>query len=106
MEMQTVSAEKLFQQRQNEFIEKRTIIEREIGAWLDSMNALDPSFQERCGYDYQGKTVKELLSAAWEDDFDEAKYSQQLAEVKERIQRSIDLADKLNGEALACLQNA
>lgn len=106
MEIQTASAEALLRQRQNEFIEKRTIIESEVNKYLEGMNAESPAFQQRCGYDLQGKTAKDILSAAWADEFDQKLYDEQMASFMEYVNRSVALAEQLNMEALQCLQNA
>ena len=101
-DMQNVS--RLIQDRQNKFIETRTIIENEVNRFLQSLAAMDADVQQRCGYQ-PGLDAKQLLSALWTEPFDEAKYAVQLENFNRYVNQAKMVCDEINKEALACLQS-
>ena len=101
-DMQNVS--RLIQERQNKFIETRTIIENEVNRFLQSLEAMDPDIQQRCGYK-PGLDAKQLLSALWAEPFDEATYTTQLDNFNRYVNQARMICDEINKEALACLQS-
>lgn len=95
--------EELYRQRQNKFIESRTVIESEVNQFLRSIEQLDVVFQtELCVI--AGQTARDVLPALWEEPFDNERYSTQRALLDERITKATQLRDKLNAEAIQCLQ--
>lgn len=102
--MDAMNISRLIQDRQNKFIETRTIIESEVNKFLESLKNLEPDVQARCGYK-PGLEAKVLLSALWEEPFDEAKYNSQLADLNRYVSQVKVVCDEINKEALACLQS-
>lgn len=95
--------EELYRQRQNKFIESRTVIESEVNQFLRSIEQLDVVFQtELCVI--EGQTARDVLPALWEEPFDNERYLTQRALLDERITKATQLRDKLNAEAMQCLQ--
>lgn len=94
----------LIQERQNKFIETRTIIESEVTKFLESLTNLDADIKEKCGV-REGLTAKDLLPALWIEPFDQKAYNAQKAALDTYIAQVTAICDKLNEEALACLQS-
>lgn len=94
----------LKRKKQDDFIEKRTIIEQEVDKFLASISEMDADIKEKCNYDpnYSAKT---LLPALWVEPFDEEAYNQQLSRLQNYIAGVKSICDKLNEEALKCLQS-
>ena len=101
-EMQSVA--RLIQERQNKFIETRTIIENEVTRFIQSLEGLDPDVQARCEYT-QGMRAKELLSALWEEPFELEKYDAQLSKFNAYVAKVRAVCDDINKEAIQCLQS-
>lgn len=94
----------LLAERQELFIATRTNIENEVNKFLTSLENLDEDVKSQC--QIKGDvTAKELLPALWEKPFDEVKYQQQLAAFNVYVQSIMAFCDKINEEALRCLQS-
>ena len=52
----------------------------------------------------EGQTARDVLPALWEEPFDNERYLTQRALLDERITKATQLRDKLNAEAIQCLQ--
>lgn len=101
--MVNIDIANLLRQRQDEFVEKRTIIESEINKFLDSIAQLDPDVRTRCGYVPEAK-AKSLVPELWNEPFRPEVYEQQLAGVLAYIKQVTAVCDEINREAQACLQ--
>lgn len=101
--MNGVSVEQLLNERQNKFIENRTIIEREVDTFLRSVETMDPVYQQQLNV-VVGQTARDLLPSLWVEPFNEAQYNAERASLDAYIKRVTDVCDKLNAEALRCLQ--
>lgn len=99
----SMSIEQLYAQRQNKFIEDRTIIETETDKFLRSLEQLDPVYQQQLNV-VQGQTARDVIPALWAEPFDEEAYNQQRAVLDQRIENAKIICDQLNEEALRCLQ--
>ena len=64
-------AQQLYQQRMNDFIEKRTKIESEVNAFLRSLEVDDEEFRAKCNVQ-EGLTARDVLPSLWAEEFDEA----------------------------------
>lgn len=93
----------LIRERQDKFIETRTIIESEVNKFLDSIAALDEDVRTRCGY-VNGANAKSLLPALWAEPFDVNTYNKQLAALQMYIRQVMAVRDEINREAQVCLQ--
>lgn len=96
-------AQQLYQQRLNSFIETRTKIENEVNRFLKSLEVDDEEFKQACNVQI-GTTARDWLPALWEEPFNQEVYEQQLAKLNQYIQAVRTVSDKLQMEALACLQ--
>lgn len=101
----TSSVEMLLKRRQDEFIEKRTIIESEVTKFFESLGNLDADIKERINYD-PTRNARTELSALWEEPFNMEKYSQQRQVLDQYIALVGSVCDMLNEEALRCLQES
>ena len=95
---------KLLQDRQNKFIETRTNIENEVNRFLQSLESLDDDMKIKCGVK-AGITAKDLLPALWKEPFNGDEYSQQKAALDDYIAQVRAVCDRINQEALLCLQS-
>lgn len=99
----SMSIEQLYAQRQNKFIEDRTIIETETDKFLRSLEQLDPVYQQQLSV-VQGQTARDVIPALWAEPFDEVAYNKQRSALDQRIENAKIICDQLNEEALRCLQ--
>lgn len=99
----SMSIEQLYAQRQNKFIEDRTIIETETDKFLRSLEQLDPVYQQQLSV-VQGQTARDVIPALWAEPFDEEAYNKQRSALDQRIENAKIICDQLNEEALRCLQ--
>lgn len=90
--------------RQTKFIECRTVIANEVTKFFESLKNLDPEVIGSIQLPAD-QTPQAVLSALWEEPFDEAKYTQQLNQFQAIVTAVKTKCDELNQEALACLQN-
>lgn len=95
--------EELYRQRQNKFIESRTVIESEVNQFLRSIEQLDAVFQAELNV-VDGQTARDVLPALWEEPFNNDNYLAERAVLDARIVKATQLRDKLNAEAMQCLQ--
>lgn len=104
MTEQSVSS--LYQARNSQFIETRTIIECEVNKFLESLNKEDEDIKRQLGVK-EGITCRDLLPELWKptDEFDEAVYQTQLNSLLQYITQVQAICDKINAEAIACLQS-
>lgn len=93
----------LYQLRQNQFIETRTIIESEVNKFLESLRAQDESLKQQLGVK-EGITCKDLLPELWADEPNIDNYNVQLNNLLTYIGQVHAICDGLNAEAIACLQ--
>lgn len=91
--------------RQNKFVETRTRIEVEVNEFFKSINQIDNERIAAVPGKPNGTTCREVLSALWEEPFDEAKYNSQLAAFNAYKDGIIAVADSMNQEALQRLQS-
>ncbi|MCM1218881.1 MAG: hypothetical protein NC548_30735 [Lachnospiraceae bacterium] len=101
----TQSIEQLYAALNTKFVEQRTLTEVEVNKFLRSVEELDPVFQQQIGV-VQGQTARDVLPSLWSEPFDESRYLQERAAVEQRIQLAAAICDKLNEEALKCLQDS
>lgn len=101
--MSSVNIANLIRERQDKFVETRTIIESEVNKFLNSIGSMDADVQEKCGY-VPGASAKVLLPELWHEPFNEEVYKTQLSSVLAYISRVQQVCDEINREALACLQ--
>ena len=99
----SVDITQLIQQRQNKFIETRTIIDSEVSKFIKSIEELGTDLPENCRV-LIGKTTKDILPALWLEPFNEAQYTLELQNLKGYICTVKSVADAINEEALKCLQ--
>lgn len=102
MTVQNVNA--LIQERNNQFIETRAVIEIEVNKFLTSLGNLDQEEQVKVGYK-PGITCRDVLPELWEDNFREDVYQAQLNSLLNYIGSVRSVYDQWNVEALACLQS-
>ena len=101
MTEQSIAA--LYQLRQNQFIETRTIIESEVNKFLESLRAQDESLKQQLGVK-EDVTCKDLLPELWADEPNLNTYITQLNNLLTYIGQVHAICDGLNAEAIACLQ--
>lgn len=102
--MNSPNVQQLIQERQNKFIETRTIIEKEVNMFLTSLNNLDPDIKEKLGVT-EGINCRSLLPSLWAEPFDLETYNMELSKVQNYIAQVRGICDELNKEAIACLQS-
>lgn len=95
--------QQLLQQRQTQFIEKRANIKSEVDAFLESVKVIDTDMLVGLAVP-TGHTAEEVLPSLWEEPFDSNKYATELKNLNVFISQVHELTDKLNQEALECLQ--
>ena len=98
-----VNVAQLIQDRQNKFIEGRTVTEVEVNKFLKSLEALDDSERIQCKV-VVGRTAKDVLPSLWEEPFNVEKYNTELANLQNYIAGVKTFCDQINQEALKCLQ--
>lgn len=91
-------------QRQDKFVETRTIIATEINKFLESLGELTEEDRNNIKMP-AGRSPQEILPALWVEPFDEAAYNEQLKEFSVCVSSAISYCDKLNERALACLKS-
>ena len=99
-----VDVASLIRQRQNDFIEKRTIIESEVNKFLKSLEQQDDDIRTKCNV-IDGRTAKDVLPSLWADDFNEEAYNVELANLNQYIAFVMQVQDENNREAIQCLQS-
>lgn len=99
-----VNISKLIQDRQNQFIEKRTIIESEVNGFLQSLEKLDLDVQTRLNVKV-GTTCRMLLPSLWMEPFDIEQYNKEKENLDAYIAAVKGVCDEINQEALKCLQD-
>lgn len=104
MTQQSVAS--LIQARYSQFIETRTVIECEVNKFLESLNKEDEDIKKQLGV-REGITCRDLLPELWKPDneFNEEVYQTQLNSLLQYIQQVQVICDKINAEAIACLQS-
>lgn len=101
--MSEVNVEALLRERQNLFIESRTKIEREVTMFLSSLEKINDELIPN-QVSLRGKTAKDILPSLWADPFVKTDYQKDLEAFNAHVLEVRMLANKLNGEALKCLQ--
>lgn len=99
----SLTIEQLYAQRQASFVEARTITETEVNKFLRSLEGLDMVFQQELQV-VQGQTAKDVLPSLWAEPFVLEQYTAERRDLDARIAQAKQVADKLNAEALRCLQ--
>lgn len=102
--MNEVNVTKLLQDRQNLFIETRTNIENEVNKFLKSLEGLDTDVKGMCGVK-EGLSARDLLPALWAEPFVKNTYLEQKAEFDKYVTSVKAVCDRLNQEAIACLNS-
>lgn len=100
----SVNVAALIQQRQNKFIETRTIIEAEVNKFLAGLEAQDDDIKAKLNVQ-PGITARHWLPSLWSDDFNMEAYKQELAKLTDYMSKVKVYADNLNAEAIRCLQS-
>lgn len=93
----------LVQKRQEQFIETRTIIEREVDGFLQSIRTFDEDVRAKCGT-APGNTARDCLPSLWVEPFDKTVYVNELAVLNDYISKVKAVCDGINREALECLR--
>lgn len=99
-----VDVASLIQQRQNDFIEKRTIIESEVNKFFKSLEQQDDDIRTKCNV-VDGRTAKDVLPSLWADEFDEDAYKAELENLNKYIAYVMQVQEVNNREAIQCLQS-
>lgn len=94
---------KLLKERETKFIETRTVIAGEVEKFLASLNAMDEDVRAQIVMP-NGTTPQEILPALWVEPFNEEAYKQQLSLFMTSVQSAKACCDRLNQEAIKCLQ--
>lgn len=95
--------EAALKQRQDKFIEARTIIFTEVQKFLESLQHI-PEEEKAHMIMPSGSTPQEILPELWNDPFDVTVYEAQLAEFVKCVASVRDRCDYLNERALECLK--
>lgn len=90
-------------QRQNEFIEKRTVTESEVNKFLKSLEGLDPDVKAQLKV-VDGATARDWLPSLWLEEPDPKQYEAEKAKLDAYIAAVKNYADHLAQEAIRCLQ--
>lgn len=98
-----MDVKQLLTMRQNKFIEDRTIIAERVNKYLESLANLDNELRAQCIIP-TGTNAQEVLPALWQEPFDEAAYQAQLAEFNRSVASVKLVYQRINEEALRCLQ--
>ena len=97
--------QELYNLRQTKFIEARSTIKHEVDQFLESVKATDPSVF--VGLEIPaGNTAEEILPSLWVEPFNQEQYNQELAKLNAFIAQIHIVTDRLNQEALECLQKS
>lgn len=94
----------LLRERQNKFIETRTLTESEVDKFFKSLDSLDDDIKDRIKY-AEGRTAKSVLPSLWTEPFNQERYSAELAALNNYIKHVHQICDEINAEAIACLQS-
>lgn len=94
----------LIQQRQNKFIETRTIIESEVNKFLSSLESQDDDVKASLQVQ-AGTTARDWLPSLWADDFNIEQYNLELSRFQAYVSKAKAYADNLAQEAIKCLQS-
>lgn len=93
----------LLRDRQNKFVEGRTVTEVEVNKFLKSLEALDEGERVQCKV-VVGRTAKDVLPSLWQEPFNPEQYQAELLNLQNYIAGVKTFCDRINQEALACLQ--
>lgn len=99
-----MNVEQLKREREAQFVETRTKIEMEVTKFLESIANMDEEAKTACRYN-PAYTARNLLPALWIDPFDEKVYNIQLEKLQAYITAVTSVCDRMNEEALKCLQS-
>lgn len=100
-----VDVSQLIKQREAKFVEARTKAELEINKFLESIKPIEDELKDIPGRP-AGTCAKEIVPALWTEPFDEAAYYQQLEVFNNYVNQVVAYGDKVNEEALRCLQTS
>lgn len=103
--MDVKSVDQLLRERQDKFVERRTVIENEVNQFLKSLESLDHVYKQQLQV-IDGRTAKDVLPALWAEPFVQETYDAQKAELDKYIASVQAVCDQLNEEALRCLQES
>ena len=98
--------QELLTQRQNQFIETRTRIEVEVNNFLNSIASLDDNTKQAFGYVDGRDKAQDWLPSLWLTPFNMDQYKLELQAFESYQSRVATLVDKLNEEAIRCLQES
>lgn len=101
--MENIQAQ--LQKRQNKFIETRTIIADQVNKYIASLAILSEEQKQQCIMP-NGSRAEEVLPELWNEPFNEEVYNMQLMQLQKSIVSVTALRDRLNQEAMACLQQS
>mgnify|MGYP001027830327 CR=1 FL=1 len=95
--------EMALKQRQEKFVETRTIIASEVTKFLNSLSALPDEIKAQAIMP-TGTTAQEILPALWSDPFNQEEYEAQLSNFNRSVDSVTSICDALNEEAMKCLR--
>lgn len=95
--------EMALKQRQDKFIETRTIIAAEVAKFLESVRSLPDEIRAKVVLP-EGATPQEILPALWAEPFSAEEYARQLQLFNMWVQSVTSYCDALNEEAMKCLK--
>jgi hypothetical protein len=99
----SVDVSKLIAERERKFIEQRVLITQWIKEFMESVHAFDPELLKGIKIP-EGRTAEELLPSLFIEPFDHAAYLREREAMEDLRGKVNAVAEKLNEEALACLQ--
>lgn len=100
-----VDVQQLIRQKEAQFVEARTKVEMEINKFLESIKDIEEELKNIPGRP-TGTCAKEIVPALWAEPFDQAAYNEQLAVFNAYVSAVVAYGDKVNEEALRCLQTS
>lgn len=102
--MDKASFNALYQQKQNKFIETRTIIETNVNNFLRSLEELSEEDQQRLNV-IKGQTARDILPTLWAEPFNEATYQVELDAFNKYKERVMVLCDEYYTKAVEWLRS-
>lgn len=102
--MDRASFNALYQQKQNKFIELRTIIETNVNAFLRSLEELSAEDQQQLNV-IKGQTAHDILPSLWVEPFNEATYQVELDSFNKYKERVMMFCDEYYKKAAEWLRS-
>ena len=96
-------AQEALKKRTTQFIETRSVIQQSIDNYLKKLKSVDPELLKGIK-PLRGSCAKEVVSALWEEPFNQDLYQQQLSEFNEFVNAVDAVAQQLADEAMKLLK--